>query len=208
MADNPYFDAAIAYLHKNATPEVLDALIRQIAGQPDRPEGDEPLKGLFGYAEATDGSKAANESTRTTKFDPDNIDWHDMNCRVSEFFTVGEVTRYDPRRIPDASCIPNVLKLAEELDRIRDEWGGPIGVTSWHRPPAINAAVGGATQSQHLTGGAADIYPMDGDIHKFQSWLDKRWGGALGYGAYRGFVHVDIRNGGFDWGPGTVRWDY
>ncbi|MGV2389627.1 MAG UNVERIFIED_CONTAM: hypothetical protein LVR29_19395 [Microcystis novacekii LVE1205-3] len=30
---------------------------------------------------------------------------------------------------------------------------------------------------------------------KFQSWLDQRWFGALGYGAGRGFVHLDARNG-------------
>lgn len=130
------------------------------------------------------------------------INWKDFTCKVSKYFTVSEVTQNDSRRIPkDKNIQNNILKIAKELDKIREEWGSPIGVTSWYRPPAINKSVGGVSNSQHINGSAVDIYPIGGDIYKFQTWLDKRWTMALGYGAKKNFVHLDLR-------PGRIRWDY
>lgn len=130
------------------------------------------------------------------------IDWSNFDCPVSVYFTVGEVTHNDRQRIPtDPQIQANILRLAAELDRVRENWGSAIQITSWYRPPAINRAVGGAKNSQHLTGKAADIRPLQGDVTAFQSWLDKRWDKALGYGARHGFVHCDLR-------PGRIRWHY
>jgi len=131
------------------------------------------------------------------------IDWTNWDSKVSEYFTVGEVTQRDARRIPKTEAVKaNVVKLAKELDKVREAWGEPIGVTSWYRPPAVNKAVGGVSNSQHINGSAADIYPIGGDIHAFQKWLDTFWGDkALGYGAKKGFVHVDLRRG-------KIRWNY
>ena len=141
------------------------------------------------------------------------IDWTDNDQKISEYFTVGEVTKRDPRRIPkDHNHIANILRLAQELDKIREEWGSGIAVTSWYRPPAVNAAIGGAKNSQHLTGSAADLKPLNGELLKFQKWLDKRWAGALGYGAQKGFVHVDLRGldnqGKAGKGVAKIRWNY
>ena len=138
------------------------------------------------------------------------INWQDMNARVSRYFTVGEVTQKDRRRIPRAGSQEekNILLLAQELDKVRDAWGSPIGVTSWYRPNSpidINAEVGGVPNSQHITGRAADIYTLDGRDQQFEHWLDTvAWKDrALGYGvaAGRGFTHVDLRSG-------NIRWPY
>lgn len=133
------------------------------------------------------------------------INWQDFESPVSQFFVVGEVSNYDRRRLvpPNSTIAKNARFLAVLLDRIRSDWGSPIGVTSWYRPPAINSAVGGVPNSQHLTGGAADLYPINGKLMEFERFLDHRWDRALGYGmrAGRGFVHVDLRRG-------RIRWDY
>jgi putative chitinase len=132
------------------------------------------------------------------------IDWTNPNCRISPNFTVIEVTKNDPRRNPmgKPDIIENILILANELEKIRKEWGTPIGVTSWYRPPAVNQEVGGARNSMHLTGLAADIYPINGDGMEFESWLMTAWEGGLGYGQRRGlgFTHVDLGE--------YARWNY
>ena len=130
------------------------------------------------------------------------INWHDESCKISKYFTVGEVTKGDPRRIPvsNSKHAQNIVNLAIHLDKIREEWGHPIGVNSWYRPPQVNAEVGGAKNSQHLNGSAADIKPLGGgSVYEFQAWLDKRWDRALGYGAKKGFVHIDLREGRIRW---------
>jgi hypothetical protein len=140
------------------------------------------------------------------------IDWNKPDCLVSKYFTVREVTQGDEQRIPTPGSEEeiNIFALAAELDLIREAWGEPIGVTSWNRPYWVNKAVGGVSNSQHITGGAADIYPINGGGQEFEDWLDVEWGGALGYGqaAGRGFTHIDLRGGGYKRGPGEIRWSY
>jgi ribosomal protein L13E len=148
------------------------------------------------------------ESIRTS-FDPNRpIDWNDNNCRVSRHFTVGEVTNKDPQRRPQkgSQVEKNCLALARALDEVREQWGGPIGVTSWYRPEHVNRAVGGVPGSQHILGLAADIYTFDVSREReFEDWLDRGlWKDkALGYGVRsgRGFTHVDLR-------AGRIRWTY
>jgi putative chitinase len=155
----------------------------------------------------------ASESVRSN-YDPNSpVDWENPRCKVSRYFTVAEVTQNDPRRIPPkgSEIEENILSLAKELDRVREEWGSPIGVTSWYRPPAINAEVRGATNSQHIYGKAADIYTMDAPDQwhprnqEFEKWLDEvAWHNRyLGKGcaSNKGFTHLDLR-------PGHERWNY
>jgi len=156
-------------------------------------------------------SVAAKEAIRPTSFDANNINWTNFNSRVSKYFTVGEVSRYDHRRIvTNSTHRQNVLSLAAELDKIREEWGTAIGVTSWYRPEPINSAVGGVSNSTHISGRGVDVYTTDGRDAAFEAFLDKHWGGAVGYGvrSRRGFTHLDTREGGWRRGPGNLRWNY
>ncbi|MEB3308830.1 MAG: D-Ala-D-Ala carboxypeptidase family metallohydrolase [Snowella sp.] len=150
---------------------------------------------------------------------PGTIDWSNGSQLISQYFTVGEVTKNDIKRRPKSNSAEekNILALAKELDKIREDWGSAIVVTSWFRPSTrlgyphdVNRSVRGAYDSQHIYGRGVDIQPAQGNIHKLQDWLDKDWFGALGYGAKRGFVHLDTRNGK-GWKTGGVkgvRWNY
>lgn len=139
-------------------------------------------------------------------------DWKNPSAKISKYFSVGEVTKNDSRRIPIAGSAieKNILALARELDKIREDWDSAIIVTSWYRPLMVNRSVGSNDDSQHIQGRAVDIKPANKDLVRFQSWLDQFWFGALGYGAKKGFVHLDTRNGkGWkDSGKKGVRWYY
>ena len=49
------------------------------------------------------------------------------------------------------------------LDPLREKVGA-IRITSGYRTPAYNKQIGGATNSQHCKGEAADIYPLEKNI--------------------------------------------
>jgi predicted chitinase len=162
--------------------------------------------GLNGYHDRLEFWERAKRALKLIRIPEgiNDINWHDMSDRVSKYFTIREVTMGDTRRIPREDYIKsNILKTAQDLDSLRENWGSPITTTSWYRPPAINRAVGGVQDSQHLVGLGVDICPISGDIYKFQEWLDNiGWKyKALGYGAKKGFVHLDSRQG-------RIRWNY
>lgn len=63
---------------------------------------------------------------------------------------------------PTFEVVAHLSQLRDEiLDPMREAWGGPLVVTSGYRCPALNRAVGGVTNSAHLSGYAADIRPSD-----------------------------------------------
>lgn len=81
-----------------------------------------------------------------------------------KFFTIQELTKSTTaqqkgiKNIPSKEQEQNLIALIENvLDPLREAYGKPIVVTSGYRCPALNKAVGGASNSQHLYGYAADI---------------------------------------------------
>lgn len=57
---------------------------------------------------------------------------------------------------PEASvALSNLVTYV--LDPLREMYGKPITINSGYRCPKLNAAVGGAKNSQHMRGEAADI---------------------------------------------------
>tara|TARA_R100000951_G_scaffold66786_1_gene56415 strand:- start:593 stop:985 length:393 start_codon:yes stop_codon:yes gene_type:complete len=99
----------------------------------------------------------------------------------------------------------NVVKVANQLQVLRDELKKPIHINSAYRSEEYNAKVGGVKTSQHLMGKAADIsikglLPLE--IYKTIERLIEN-GDMLqgGLGLYDTFVHYDIRGE-------RARWDY
>lgn len=95
---------------------------------------------------------------------------------------------------------PRLIALLEEL---RKNIGGkPLHVNSGYRCPIHNANVGGASNSQHMHGTAADIATPAGMNFEQFAWYVKQLP-FDGIGFYppiekggASFIHVDVRDGG------------
>lgn len=57
----------------------------------------------------------------------------------------------------DEKVIDNLNYSVSRMDEIREGYGKPININSWYRCKELNAEVGGAENSKHLTGLAVDI---------------------------------------------------
>ena len=104
------------------------------------------------------------------------------NFKVSEFACKG------------SGCCAAVKvddKLVTYLQLIRDHFSKPVTVNSGYRCPVHNKRVGGAAQSKHMGGMAADI-AVEGvkpaEVAKYAESL-----GIRGIGLYPTFVHIDTR---------------
>jgi hypothetical protein len=83
---------------------------------------------------------------------------------LSEHFSLEELTASETAaragidNTPSADLMPNLKTLASGLEQVRAVLGGQaIHVNSGYRCPALNAQVGGASNSMHMRGLAADI---------------------------------------------------
>lgn len=81
---------------------------------------------------------------------------------MSKHFSMAELTfsqtatRRGIENNPPPVVAANLDRLAETLEQVRSLIG-PLTVSSGYRSPALNMAVGGARDSAHLRGLAADI---------------------------------------------------
>ena len=87
---------------------------------------------------------------------------------LSSHFTVEEMTATSHQGIdntPAPGIIAALTKTAALLEQVRTFLGGrPISISSGYRCPALNAAVGGVSDSAHLYGYGADFEcPSFGD---------------------------------------------
>lgn len=81
-----------------------------------------------------------------------------------KYFTINELCKsntakqYKINNIPSEEVEKNLILLVENvLDPLREAWGRPIIVNSGYRSAELNSKIGGAKNSQHLTGCAVDI---------------------------------------------------
>lgn len=80
---------------------------------------------------------------------------------ITEHFSWQEAFHTNHREIqnnwPDDGILVNVARVAVKAEKVREILGAPMIVTSWYRNAALNAAVGGAEHSDHLSGCAIDF---------------------------------------------------
>ena len=88
------------------------------------------------------------------------------NINLSEHFTLAELTQTKTgiENVPNEAQVENLKRLCGWLEQLRRRWNNlygegddPIIINSGFRSPAVNKAVGGWAQSNHLTGCAVDI---------------------------------------------------
>lgn len=78
---------------------------------------------------------------------------------LSEFVKSSTASAQKIDNTPSKEVMGNLKTLCEQvLEPLRQHFGVPIEINSGYRCPALNRAVGGAVNSQHMTGEAADIH--------------------------------------------------
>jgi len=84
-------------------------------------------------------------------------------------------------------------ELVRKLQKLRGRLGRPVIITSAYRCGERNRQVGGAKQSQHLEGKAADISLHNQTATIGQVASMARDIGFTGIGYYNNFIHLDVR---------------
>ncbi len=132
----------------------------------DVPAGRKPSSGPAAAAAAKAGQRDRGKSSPRPRAADSAAPSRSTGttAQFSRFFTLGELTRSDTA---EREGIPNQPTAAEIeclrtlcvaiLDPLREAIARPIKVNSGYRGPALNRRIGGAANSQHAQGKAADI---------------------------------------------------
>jgi uncharacterized protein YcbK (DUF882 family) len=101
------------------------------------------------------------------------------------------------------TILRNIQELAKNLQVLRDEVKKPIKITSGYRDSSFNKKIGGATQSRHITGQAADL-KIEGYTPKQVAAIIEKLiaSGKMkqgGLGIYSTWIHYDVRGTAARW---------
>ena len=101
-----------------------------------------------------------------------------MATYISKNFTLEELCASETakklgiRNNPGQTDIINLCALVHNvLQPLRNWWGRPIKIGSGFRSLALNNAVGGVRNSQHMRGEAADLC-IEGDLKQGREWFN------------------------------------
>ena len=149
-------------------------LVVKLKPQTDHePKGERPMVEINAYSKKKDGEK-----------------------KLSSNFKVKEFACKD-----GSDAVLVAPRLVMVLQSIRDHFSAACDIHSSYRTPQYNAKVGGAAQSQHCYGTAADITVKGVDVETVAAYARKimpDWGG-VGIYKEQGFIHVDVRETRYDW---------
>ena len=90
------------------------------------------------------------------------------------------------------------VELLALLEKLRSHFNSPVSINSGYRCPVHNSNVGGAKNSQHLQGKAADVVVKGVSPSEVHAWADKANPNG-GVGKYNSFTHIDVRSGKARW---------
>jgi len=116
--------------------------------------------------------------------------------KLTDHFQLSEFASKDGATTP-LKVQHQLLELARNLEIIREAVNAPIHINSGYRSPAHNRAVGGASNSYHVRGMAADIVvrgKSPGQVFSvILDLMDDHIITPGGLHQYPTFVHYDIR---------------
>lgn len=119
-----------------------------------------------------------------------------MGTQLTKNFNLDEFQSKDGAPMPK-DVEKNIRELAKNLQVIRNYFNLPLSISSGYRSPAHNSKIGGAKDSQHKYGRAAD-FSISGKspIEVAKVIEDLIAAGKIkqgGLGIYPTWVHYDIR---------------
>lgn len=101
----------------------------------------------------------------------------DRTDKLSPHFTLGELIKSETAErkgidnMPEEAMIPKLKTLCEQiLEPCRSHFGKPIRPSSGFRSAALNAAIGGSSNSQHCKAEAVDF-----EIHGVSNFVLAEW---------------------------------
>lgn len=115
------------------------------------------------------------------------------DLQVGQYFKVREFACKDGS---DTVLIDD--NLVDRLDRIRTVFGAGVTITSGYRTTSYNANVGGASNSQHTKGTAADIQVRGVPPLAIANYVEETYSSG-GIGVYGTFTHIDTRSSRVIW---------
>lgn len=117
-------------------------------------------------------------------------------------FNLDEFKSKDGASFP-AEVVQNLSTLAVQLQALRDEVKKPITITSGYRSKEHNLKIGGALDSYHVRGMAADIQVSGMTPKQVYDTIEKliKEGKMMegGLGLYKTWVHYDHRGKRIRW---------
>lgn len=93
-------------------------------------------------------------------------------------------------------------ELLRVLEELRTQFNAPVIITSGRRCVNHNRRCGGAPESQHLSGNAADIRVKGVTPLRVADYLNRTYPDRYGLGRYKNFTHIDVRPAKARWGTG------
>ncbi len=152
------------------------------------------------YGLSADG--VVGPSTQSVLNNLESADGSTANFNWSEFYSK-DGSGFSGGNIGSSAVQENVRRLMYKLEALRRKAGGTVGINSGFRSINHNANVGGASNSQHTYGIAADIVVSGKTPTQVRDIA--RTCGFSGIILYSSFVHVDSRieytygGGGWYW---------
>ena len=119
-----------------------------------------------------------------------------------KYFTLDELCYSETAKLRGINNTPSdeikshLIEFVNDiLDPLREKWGSAIRVNSGYRSLPLNRALKGSTTSVHPLGYAVDIVPSNGNMKKFQSFVEE----FLSEREYDQLIFEKPRNGIASW---------